>query len=277
MSTFNENDHRRNGLIGGRFSAKENSLPDAVLSPQTGVYDKSECEEDRFATRNPAVNRDSVTDLLEFEHGGLRVVINQRRTWVQAHSVIVNFDVVDSSGQKVGYGVRDIAHMGEDSFGEWHADHRSLTLDESVQGLGFSTAFNQHLFKQYKTFPAQITQVWTQAGADDDIKIGGYQNARLGFTFNSFFGKPREQMQGIWAARRPALQELVDAGKVSAATYEAASALFEGRAGTVTPQRIAALGADEPFVDTDGRRSHAGKAILSGSEWWGVKKISRAK
>jgi hypothetical protein len=259
---------------GGRFLAGAQSPPDIELT----AFDRSFSPYERHATKNPLVNRVSVAELLAFEHDGLRVVVRQEDSLIQERSAIMKFDVQDTDGRVVGTGVRCLVQYESAANDDWQADHDRLELHPDVQGRGFSTAFNRHLFAAYRSFVVPISVVRVFAGTSPDLRMGGYQNARLGFAFDTSAdgASVREQANGIWDVNRSVLRALVRDGQVSQAIYDEAVDLFYGHARRITPQKIAALGADQPFAGADGRTSHAGKVLLTGAEWWGVKKIVRA-
>lgn len=84
----------------------------------------------------------------------------------------VGGEIFDSSGKEVGEFKRVFK---VNSAGVYMVEHEYLLMDSDVQGQGFAKQFNAHAFKNYKAMGVERVQL--QA----DIDVGGYAWARDGY------------------------------------------------------------------------------------------------
>jgi DNA topoisomerase-1 len=192
------------------------------------------------------------------EHGGMwseikKIVIGSE-TYVSG--VIHAEDEPDENG--IGTFTRTI-----DEDGEVH--HEYLSIWPNWQGHGFAEAFNTHAENYYVA--AGLTKIHVHA----DIDVGGYAWARKGFDFSA-------ESRAAWWRRLDGIVEQRtfydrETGKTETISDELVNEIRDLLLNPdMTAFEVSELGAslDESFGDGH----HFGKAIMLGSDWYGVKDLA---
>lgn len=121
------------------------------------------------------VRDEQIRAAFEGDFGGLHTKVT---SWNRSYSgaLMVEGEVLDSRGHRVGTIAQDY-YRDRRRNGEIVAHHGYMSLDASVQGSGFATAFGGHLLTWYKA--SGVAELHTMA----DIDVGGYTWARGGFNW----------------------------------------------------------------------------------------------
>lgn len=133
---------------------------------------------DLFGPRMNEVERTRrVKEIFEGDFGGLTTVVDSvyrdRYRSGGTVSISVRGRVLDSNGYQVGSFSRQYGEAG----GRLTAYHAYLQISGSVQGNGFSNAFNGHLINWYRHSGVESVSVHA------NIDVGGYTWASFGYDF----------------------------------------------------------------------------------------------
>lgn len=164
-----------------RRGATVEDIRAALLDHTRGtVRDRRAAEPGLRSLADMLDNMESVRDeqiraAFEGDFGGLHTKVT---SWNRSYSgaLMVEGEVLDSRGHRVGTIAQDY-YRDRRRNGEIVAHHGYMSLDASVQGSGFATAFGGHLLTWYKA--SGVAELHTMA----DIDVGGYTWARGGFNW----------------------------------------------------------------------------------------------
>ena len=233
---------------------------------------------DLFGRMSEATRQARVREVFEGDFGGLTTHVDDVHAYRDrafgggTEGVMsVRGHVRDSSGQQVGTFSRQY-HQRVD--GTMTAYHAYLQIAGSVQGNGFSNAFNGHLISWYRRSGVQTVSVHA------NIDVGGYTWANFGYDFDSaseaqqmvdrFQDALRGLERGTYGGRRlrgQGMQEDQQITAVRALLARTRSSRF-GQPGYPTAYEFSQAGRWE---GASGRSDvWIGKALMLGTSWYGV-------
>lgn len=209
------------------------------------------------AIRNHLANIFTAT----FEQSGLSTTVDpEAEVYINlSWGVSVSGSVLDGNGEQVGRFERSIDFMGDEEGG--YATNERLELNPSAQGKNFATEFNSRAFDAYREMG--LTHVKVHA----DIDVGGYAWAKEGFDFD-----PNQATYSIESTIETTIADLrtdpfrhdltvAEAEPIIAQLEHALENLPEH-----TPLDLAMIGHDQ----RKGKNIWVGKAMMLGSDWYGV-------
>jgi GNAT superfamily N-acetyltransferase len=193
----------------------------------------------------------AVIDRLDgFEHAGLRTTVSKRRVHPPSGGE-VEFDILDESGEMVGYIGRS-----------WQGDAVKLDrlwLEPQHQGSGFATAFYKHSLSAFRDLGFE--KVKTQA-----IQVGSYAWAKWGFRFDR---RPQVAVEQIVtdAVEKGRWNEAVQAGVPDWMQTDFVERVTAGR--FTSEAELASYGREHVWTEND-QAMWLGKKVLMNAGWFGT-------
>lgn len=248
------------GKDGGRWVAAPSAAE--AMSMAEALNELLEASEDGVAPEGADEVQAELEAWAQRRYGGtfagLHVEVGSGDVHVLENGISVQGTIRDAGGAAVGAFGRSLLRDEDDVL---YAVHDLLQLKSSVQGQGFSRAFNSHLKEWYRK--GGVSRIELTANID----VGGYAWARAGYDFRDEEGKA-----AISARMFELIDDLImkstDEDNPQAAEYAAlvdkVNEMIES--GDPTPWEISELGRD--LADQNGM--WFGKQVLLGSYWEGV-------
>lgn len=263
-------------------------------SPRAAYYGPRDC----CTTEHPMLNRANTTHLFEtFTHPEVYLEPHHDESYFSAGSAYVSARIVRHDGTQVGWVGREVRRDEDGTWslenhqlllGDWSTSSHALLPDRStMQGRGIGSAVAAHIETEMKRLVPELSRVTAFSVDDiDALHVGGYQNARRGFGWDTTHEAwnehrrawvrqtPRQQMQAIWAGGgRDRIRALLDDGHITDADFAHLETLMSATSGKVpTPRELSELGETTPFT-RDGHSTHLGKELLVGAAWHGAKAL----
>lgn len=224
----------------------------------------------------------AVRQIFERDFAGLTVQVED--VALAPHLTIITGDIRDADDDRIGHVIRQYQRETD---GTLVAQHAYLTLNKTVRGQGFATAFNGHLEDWYRDSGVDRIELLA------NIDVGGYTWGRDGYDFAhesaavTVIGRLEDQL-GIYEGMAEMIQLDIDAGdgnigaltaelarvndqiSTGEAIVEAAQTHTFGELGYPTAYEISQAGRWPGATRTD---VWIGKAAMLGSKWSGVKPL----
>lgn len=216
---------------------------------------------DTLKAKEPEIKQ-AVTVRLNGEYAGLRVDVYTIKVGID--QIELRGTIHDAAGDRVGSTKREFYRTVENGVEKVWAQHAYLDLDENVQGQGFASAWNEHLYQWYRE--SGVSHVGVMANID----VGGYTWARAGFDFADQLGAHR-------IAKR--LADVLASGTYDQAQIDAAEDVMRrvreepfGSDNFPSAYEMSQVGRLPQHTGRDAL--WPGKSAMLGSGWNGIKPIA---
>jgi GNAT superfamily N-acetyltransferase len=220
---------------------------------------RQEVEREQAQVHQEFTGEDFASAMDGFSHAGITAV-RMNRTEAKGLYGRVWLDLQKHGGGSVGSATLKLLPPVR---GERVAEYEAIHLNESEQNQGFGRAFTDHLFETLRR--GGVDRVKIQA-----VNVGGYAWARRGFVWT----QDRKWIQGA-TLRDAKAEERWDDTVRHVSPERLAELERKIAAGEFTSEaELAAFGIEEPWQDTQGRRTWLGKEVMLGSNWEGELDLS---